>query len=147
MTLQDKNIHAIYSPKTGSKINLPFFISRIPAGFPSPADDYIENRLDLNELLVKHPASTFFVRVSGESMIKAGINSGDILIVDKAVTARNNSIIIASLNGELTVKRLKTDKGNLRLAAENDNYRDMEIKGEMQFEVWGTVIHVIHTVN
>ena len=93
-----------------AKYKLPLFISRIPAGFPSPADDYIDKNLDLNESLIKHPAATFFVRVEGDSMVDAGIYSGDILIVDRALETINNKIIVAILDGEFTVKRIRKIK-------------------------------------
>src|SRR4030042_6039051 len=99
-------ISKLYNFKNKTKVKLPLYISRIKAGFPSPADDYIEKELDLNEYLIKHPAATFFVRVEGNSMIDAGIHSGDILIVDKSLEAKNNKIVIAVVNGELTVKRI-----------------------------------------
>lgn len=124
----------------------PLFGTRISAGFPSPADDYIENSLDLNEHLIKHPAATFFVRVTGDSMIGAGINSGDILIVDRSVTAANNSIIVAVLNGEFTVKRLLRRGSVMLLFPENPAYEPVEIKSGSEFEVWGVVVYVIHCV-
>jgi len=124
----------------------PLFSTRISAGFPSPADDYIENALDLNEHLIKHPAATFFVRVTGESMTGAGISSGDLLIVDRAVTALNNSIIVAVLNGEFTVKRLIKRGSSIHLFPENPAYEPVEIKNGSEFEVWGVVIHVIHSM-
>lgn len=123
----------------------PLFLARIPAGFPSPADDYIEGGLDLNELLVRHPAATFFVRVSGDSMIGAGINSGDVLVVDRAETPRHRSVIIALLNGELTVKRLVREGERAWLVSENPDYAPLEVRGAMDFEVWGVVVHVIHS--
>ena len=140
------SIGAIYRLQSKSSLRLPLFIDRISAGFPSPADDYIDKTLDLNELLIRHPAATFFVRVSGNSMIDAGIHPGDILIVDRAEEAVNNRIVIAVLNGELTVKRLRKENNSLYLVPENDQYNPIEITHEMQFEVWGVVIHVIHQV-
>jgi len=125
-------------------LKLPFFLSLMKAGFPSPADDYIEAKLDFNEYLVKHPSATFCVRVTGESMKNAGINSGDILVVDRAVAPANNKIIVAILNGEFTVKRISKNKNGLFLVPENPSYEPIEIKDEMDFEVWGVVTHVIH---
>ncbi len=127
-------------------LRLPFFLSRMKAGFPSPADDYIEAKLDFNEYLVKHPAATFCVRVTGDSMKNAGINSGDILVVDRAVAPADNKIIVAILNGEFTVKRMAKNRNGLFLMPENPNYEPIEIKGEMDFEVWGVVTHVIHDI-
>lgn len=125
----------------------PLFVTSISAGFPSPADDYIDRTLDLNEFLVKHPAATFFVRVSGDSMLGAGIHPGDILIVDRALEAANNKIIIAALNGELTVKRLHKEKDAVYLYPENDEFSRIRVTPDMQFEVWGVVVHVIHSLD
>lgn len=125
---------------------LPLFIARVSAGFPSPADDHIDKNLDLNEFLIKHPAATFFVRVAGNSMINAGIRNGDLLIVDKALEPADNKIVVAALNGELTVKRIRKIKGKLFLAPENQDYQPIEIEPESQFEVWGVVTHVIQTL-
>ncbi len=122
------------------------FLSRIRAGFPSPADDYLDKKLDLNEFLIKHPAATFFVKVKGESMIKAGIHSGDILVVDRSLEPRDKKIVIAVLNGEFTVKRVRKMKDKLYLVSENDDYPPIEIKDGADFEVWGIVVHVIHSV-
>lgn len=138
-------IESIYRAEASGPAQLPLFVSSIPAGFPSPADDYVDQGLDLNELLVRHPAATFFVRVSGDSMDGAGIHSGDVLVVDRAETARDRSIIIAALNGELTVKRLMREKGHIFLAAENPAYAPLAVSDGMEFEVWGVVMHVIHS--
>lgn len=126
--------------------NIPVAGNHVSAGFPSPADDYIEKRLDLNEHLVKRPAATFFMRVSGDSMIGAGIHNGDILIVDRSLRPRNGSVIIAIVDGELTIKRLVKKKGRWFLAPENDAYPDMEIRNFSDFETWGVVRHSIHEV-
>ncbi len=125
---------------------LPFFSARVPAGFPSPADDYLDRSLDLNDLLVRHPSATFFVRVSGDSMTGAGIHSGDILVVDRTETARHGSIVIAALNGELTVKRLFREGGRVLLESENPAYAPIEVKEGMDFEVWGVALHVVRTL-
>jgi len=118
----------------------------VSAGFPSPAEDYTEGPLDLNAYLIRHPAATFFVRVQGDSMIKAGIHSGDLLIVDRSLEASHNNIILAVLNGEFTVKRLIKSKGRLFLAPENPEYSSLEITEESHFEAWGVVTAVIHEV-
>lgn len=125
-------------------LNLPLFLSSMKAGFPSPADDYIESKLDFNEYLVKHPAATFCVRVVGDSMINAGINSGDMLVVDRAITPSNNKIVVAILNGEFTVKRIRKTKNRISLMPENPIYKPIEITEETDFQVWGVVTHVIH---
>jgi len=125
---------------------LPLYLSRIKAGFPSPAEDYLDKKLDLNEHLIKHPASTFFVKVKGDSMTGAGITSGDILIVDRSLEPKDKSIVVAVVNGDFTVKRIFKDGTRLFLVAENPKYPLIEIKDGMDFEVWGVVVHVIHSV-
>ncbi|HEX9664522.1 MAG TPA: translesion error-prone DNA polymerase V autoproteolytic subunit [Patescibacteria group bacterium] len=126
------------------KHQLPLYVEGVSAGFPSAADDYIETKLDLNEHLIKHPAATFFVRVEGSSMIKAGIQSGDILIVDRALEAGDNQIVIALINGEFTVKRISHDKNKVYLTPANPAFQPIEVTSEMDFEVWGVVTYVIH---
>jgi DNA polymerase V len=124
----------------------PLFSESVQAGFPSPAQDHIERQLDLNEYLVTHPVATFFVRVQGESMAGAGIHSGDILIVDRSLDPVSGKVIVAVLNGEFTVKRLKKEKGRVWLYPENDDFEPVEIPAESDFEVWGVVTWVIHKV-
>lgn len=128
------------------KRELPLFLSKIRAGFPSPADDFLDKKLDLNEFLIKHPTSTFFVKVKGDSMIKAGVNSGDVLVVDRSLEPKDKKIVVAVVNGEFTVKRVSKRRDKLLLISENDNYAPLEIKEGTDFEVWGVVIHVIHSV-
>ncbi|MDD5089368.1 MAG: translesion error-prone DNA polymerase V autoproteolytic subunit [Candidatus Wallbacteria bacterium] len=132
----------VFGQKTDLK--LPLFSDGIAAGFPSPADDYIERKLDLNEYLIRHPAATFFVRVEGESMINAGIHPGDILIVDRALEPGDNKIVVALLEGEFTVKRLRKTCSGLFLLAENPAYAPIEIQQGANFEIWGVVAFVIH---
>lgn len=127
-------------------LRLPLFVVAVAAGFPSPADDYVEVALDLNEHLVKHPAATFFVRVRGHSMVGAGIHDGDLLVVDRAEEPRDGSVVVAVLAGELTVKRLRRRNGTLSLQPENDAFAPIEIPPEAEFRVWGVVIHAIHRV-
>ena len=134
----------IYGFENRKRQELPLFLANVPAGFPSPADDYIDRKLDLNEYLVKHPSATFFVRVEGESMINAGIHCGDVLIVDRALQATDKKIVIANVNGELTVKHIRKIKNKLFLAAENPDFEPIEVKGGEQFEVWGVVTYVLH---
>lgn len=126
---------------------LPLFNSPVSAGFPSPAEDYVELKLDLNEHLIQHPIATFFVKVSGNSMTGAGIKDGDLLVIDRALTAKNNDIVIGVINGEFTVKRIRTVKGVMFLVPENPNYKPIEITQEMDFQVWGVVSYVIHKPN
>ena len=124
---------------------IPFFVSTIKAGFPSPADDFLENRLNLNELLIEHPEATFFVQVSGDSMINAGIHSGDKLIVDRSLQARNGDVIVAVIDNEFTVKRLKKVANKIYLIPENPNYHPIYIRPGSDFIIWGVVKHVIHS--
>ena len=142
-TKLDHTLKEIISPRN-SQLHLNLYASRVQAGFPSPADDYIEKNLDLNEHLISHPASTFFVRVSGDSMTGAGIHNNDILIVDRSLAAKQNNIIIAVINGELTVKRLKINSGVYTLMPENPAYSETIITNEMDFVVWGVVTSVVH---
>jgi len=118
----------------------PLFLSQVAAGFPSPADDHVEQRLDLNHYMIQHDAATYFVRVKGDSMIDAGIRDNDVLVVDRSVTARVGSIVVAVVNGELTVKTLgRTQGGKPLLSPANANYAALEIRDGMSFEVWGVV--------
>lgn len=126
--------------------SVPMFTEQVAAGFPSPADDYLEGNLDLNTYLIQHPVATYFVRVTGDSMIGAGIHSGDILIVDRSLEPTNRRVVIAIVNGELTVKRLIRKKDRVILMPENDVYKPIEIKDETNLEVWGVVTSVIHAV-
>ena len=123
----------------------PFFLSSIPAGFPSPADDFLEKPLDLNEHLIRRPASTFFVRVQGESMTGAGLFPGSILIVDRSVKPRQDSIVVAILDGEFTVKRIRREAGQFILYPDNPQFQPIMIKSGQEFAVWGVVIHAIRS--
>ena len=125
---------------------LPLFSGKVAAGFPSPADDYVEKNLDLNELLVQKPAATFFVRAQGESMLGAGIHPNDILVVDRSLEAVPGKIVICALNGELTVKRLAREKGQWQLNPENPAYATIVIDDEFDLVIWGVVTNVIHPV-
>ncbi len=125
----------------------PLFLAPVSAGFPSPAEDYIEGGLDLNSYLVRNPMATFFVRATGDSMIDAGIHSGDILIVDRSAEARDGKVVIAVLDGELTVKRLRrSQEGEVSLHAENRRYAPIPIREGTALEIWGVVTAVIHQV-
>ncbi|MEC7840253.1 MAG: translesion error-prone DNA polymerase V autoproteolytic subunit [Chlamydiota bacterium] len=123
---------------------LPVFMSSVQAGFPSPADDYIEKQLDLHELMVQHPAATFFVKVEGESMRDAGIHTGDILVVDRSIEATNGKIVVAVVDGEFTVKRLSVESSGVYLVPENPNFSKIKIDDSSEFQVWGVVMYVIH---
>lgn len=129
------------------EIKTPLYSGKVAAGFPSPADDYIEKTLDLNELLIKKPAATFFVRAEGESMLGAGIHPNDILVVDRSIKPVIGKIVICALNGELTVKRIKRiNATHLILGAENPAYSDIEVKNETEMVIWGVVTNVIHAL-
>ena len=126
--------------------DFPLYSSLVAAGFPSPADDYIDRRLDLNELLVAHPSATFFVRVSGDSMIGAGIHDGDLLIVDRAVQPADRNIVIAVVEDEMTVKRLRIETGRVILLPENPDFEPIVIGDPANLTIWGVVTNVIHAV-
>lgn len=137
-------IETTHLPDLSSRQSLSLFEAAVPAGFPSPAADYEQDRLDLNRHLVKNPAATFFVRVTGDSMIGAGIHDGDLLVVDRSLESRDKNIVIAVLDGELTVKRIRLKRGKIILEPENEKYYAHEITTENEFEVWGVVTNVIH---
>ena len=125
-----------------SELALPLYGSRVPAGFPSPADDHIEGKLDLNLHLIRRPAATFFIRAQGESMRDAGIFDGDLLVVDRAIAPQPDDIVIAALHGEMTVKRLKKSNGALVLCAENPAFSDIALD-DAGCEAWGVVTHSV----
>ena len=137
-------VQTVYIPDLSTKYRQSLFDGRVSAGFPSPAANYEEDRLDLNEHLIRHPAATFFVRAIGDSMIGAGIHCGDLLVVDRSLEARDKSVVIAAVNGELTVKRIRIRNKKITLVPENESYSAREIGGNVEFEVWGVVTSVIH---
>lgn len=139
-----KQVIKIFSPSITVSDPIPVADSLVQAGFPSPADDYVEKQLDLNEMMIQHPAATFFVRVDGDSMIDAGIRSGDTLVVDRSIEPTDGKIVVAALNGEFTVKRLRQKGGRVTLSPENAKYADIPVDPEADFEVWGVVTFVIH---
>ena len=133
-----------YSAETTTELKIPLFESGVSAGFPSPADDYMDLPIDLNEFLIKHPAATFYVRVKGNSMEGAGIRNGDLLIVDRAEEPRNKSIVLGVIDGEFTVKRIKKKGSDLYLMPDNPDYKPIKIDDNMDFQVWGVVTYVVH---
>lgn len=137
-------VDTVYSPDMSTKRKQPLFEAKVPAGFPSPAADYQEDKLDLNRHLIKNPAATFFVRVTGDSMEGAGIHHGDLLVVDRSVEPRDKNVVIAVINGELTVKRIRIRKNKITLEPENVNYSARQVTEDAEFEVWGVVTNVIH---
>lgn len=139
------DISKIFSGRISSAVQLPYFESRVQAGVPSAGDDYSEGKLDLEQCLFPNMKSTFLVRVTGDSMIKAGIFPNDMLIVDRSLSPTTGRIVIAVLNGEMTVKRLKSEKDTLFLCAENDAYSDIKITEYDDLSIWGVVTSAIHS--
>ncbi|HOP50396.1 MAG TPA: translesion error-prone DNA polymerase V autoproteolytic subunit [Ignavibacteriales bacterium] len=133
----------IYQIDHETSLKLPLFISNVPAGFPSPADDYLDKSLDLNKFLINNPAATFYVKVQGDSMINAGIISGDILIVDRSIVNPYGKIVVALLNNEFTVKRLIKKKSKVYLIPENPKYPNIELSDQVDFQVWGVVTGLV----
>lgn len=132
-------------PASGSARDaVSFVLSHLHAGFPSPADDYAEHGLSLDSLVVQHPEATFYVRVAGDSMRDAGICANDILVVDRALPATHNAIIVARIEGEFTVKRLYLKEDVIALLPANSRYRPIDLTEEMDFQVWGVATYCIH---
>ena len=129
---------------------VPLFLCRVPCGFPSPADDYVDRLLDLNELCVRNHAATFFLRAEGTSMQEAGIAPGDVLVVDRSAEPRSGHVVVAVLDGALTVKRLRIDRRaggeRLTLVAHSPDGPTVEVAPEQEFTVWGVVTHVVHAL-
>ena len=146
MLLKQPETAIMFPDKEAAVVTLPLFTGKVAAGFPSPADDYIEKTLDLNDLLVQKPAATFFVRAEGESMLGAGIHPNDILVVDRSLEPVPGKIVICALNGELTVKRLKNTDQGVVLGAENPAYADIVVHEDIDMVIWGVVTNVIHAV-
>jgi len=130
---------------TSERLKIPLLSDSISAGFPSPADDYTEENIDLNEHLISNPFSTFFLRVKGDSMLNAGIKDKDLIIVDKSLRAKPGNIVIAMIDGEFTIKRLSIKNNELYLKAENHNYPDFRFKNYIDVQIWGVVIYSIHS--
>ncbi|MEA5488786.1 MULTISPECIES: LexA family protein [Pseudanabaena] len=141
-----ESVRDIHLPDMSTKLELPLQNCSVPAGFPSPAEDYVEHRLDLNSYLVTHPAATFFVRASGNSMTGANIHDGDLLIVDRSIEAAHNDIVIAVVLGEITVKRLHYLRGEIALVPENESYQTIFINEHSDLHIWGVVTNAIHCV-
>ena len=137
---------AKYLARMTSAHSIPLAFCRVEAGFPSPADDYMEGSLDLNEHVIKHPSATFFVRASGDSMTGAGIFDGDLLIVDRSLEPGHGRVAIVEVDGQLTVKRLFKSRGRFLLQSENINYPPIELQEDNEVMVWGVVTHVLHNL-
>ncbi|TYO96720.1 SOS response UmuD protein [Geothermobacter ehrlichii] len=128
-----------------TRLDIPLFLDAVPAGFPSPASDYKERTLDLNELCVRNPAATYFVRAQGDSMVEAGIFPGDVLVVDRSLEARHGDVVIAEFNGELTVKKLEL-KPEVRLVPMNSRHAPVPVPEGAELEIFGVVTTVIHSL-
>lgn len=141
--LQTTTTLEFYFPDHGTKMKLPFMDVGISAGFPSPADDFIELSIDLNKHLIKHKDTTFFAKVKGHSMKDAGIYDGDLLVIDKSLEPQDGKIAICQIDGEFTVKRIKIEENLIWLIAENENYKPIKVTPENELMIWGIVIHSI----
>ncbi len=130
---------------TAEHLKIPFYTESVPAGFPSPAQDYIDKTLSLNELCIKHPNATYFVRVDGDSMDGVGIYKGDVLIVDRSLTAQHGDVVIASVSGEMTVKTLQL-RPRVRLVPQNRRYSPIELKEGSELQVFGVVVSVVRVL-
>ncbi|MCG7387388.1 translesion error-prone DNA polymerase V autoproteolytic subunit [Pantoea sp. ACRSB] len=127
-------------------LSLPLYIERVPCGFPSPAQDYIEKRIDLNDLMVQHPSATYFLRVSGDSMIEAGIGEGDMIVVDSSLTAKHGDIIVAAIDGEFTIKQLRIHP-SISLMPANSKHSPIPINTPEGLQVFGVVTYVIKSTH
>lgn len=135
-----------FSADTSLILDLPFVSGGISAGFPSPADDYLEDTIDLNKEIIKNPSSTFYGRVKGVSMVDAGIFPKDILVIDKSLEPKNEDIVICYIDGEFTLKRIRKDKTGIWLIPESSHYKPIQITDDMDFLIWGVVTHVIKSM-
>ena len=136
-----------FVPDVGEELNLPLVDAYINAGFPSPAEDYLEGKLDLNKLLIRNHSSTFFARVRGSSMQDVGIHDGDILIIDKSLTPTHNSVLICFIDGEFTVKKIQKVNGDMYLMPENKDFAPIKVNKESDFRLWGVVTYCIHKLS
>lgn len=132
-----------FKTDVSSYLKLPFVANGISAGFPSPADDFLDINIDLNKYLIKNPTTTFYGRVSGNSMVDAGINDGDLLIIDKSLEPKNNKIAVCFIDGDFTVKRIQIEKDVIWLIAENKEYKPIKVTKDNDFVIWGIVTNVI----
>jgi DNA polymerase V len=137
--------HRIFYLSGEQSIFVVFYDGTVPAGFPSPADDYVEAPLDLREYLVRNPTATFVMRAKGDSMRDIGIHDGDLLVVDRSVKPTSGSIVVAALNGEFTVKTLRRINGHLQLEAANPNYEALPVDAEAELHIFGVVLHAIRS--
>ena len=143
--LHNTKVFDFYAPDFSTELELPYVDVGISAGFPSPADDFIELTIDLNRELIKHKDSTFFAKVKGHSMKNAGIFDGDLLIIDKSLEPQDGKIAICQIDGDFTVKRIKKENDVVWLIAENEDYKPIKVTEENELMIWGIVIHSIKT--
>ncbi len=146
MSRNKDSVLTFYNPDNESNSGLPFILHGVSAGFPSPAEDFMETRIDLNKELARNPMSTFYIKVSGNSMTDAGINDKDILIVDRSLEPADDKIAVCLIDGEFTVKRLKPQKDCLYLIPENKAYKPIKVTEDNQFVIWGIVTYVIKKI-
>ncbi len=130
-----------------AKVSIPLASEYVSAGFPSPADDYIDVGIDLNEVLVRHPTSTFFLRVSGHSMNGAGIQNGDLLVIDRSLDAKPGHVVVAIIDGAFTLKRLTRHNGFLYLEADNPSHPQLDLQHYENIQIWGVAVYSIHSLN
>lgn len=135
-----------FFPNLESDLKIPYINEGVSAGFPSPAADFLETNIDLNKELCDNPLATFYIKVKGNSMIDAGINDKDVLVVDRSLEPKDNKIAISFIDGEFTVKRIKLEKDCLYLMPENKNYQPIKVSEENQIIIWGIVTYVIKAI-
>jgi len=145
-TIQIYRSLAFIIPDQKTSLEIPFFENGISAGFPSPADDFLDTSIDLNKELIKNKSTTFFARVKGCSMIGAGINDGDLLIIDKSITPKSDDIAVCFIDGDFTVKRIDITKDVIWLVAENKAYKPIKVTADNDFTIWGIVTNIIKYV-
>ncbi len=137
---------SIFRPEVGEELFLPVLSAGISAGFPSPAMDFMDVSIDLNQLMIKHPSATFFGRVQGTSMLDAGISDGDLLVIDRSLSPANNKIAVCFVDGEFTIKRIQKEVDCCWLMPANEKYKPIKVTKDNDFLVWGIVTHVIKKV-
>ncbi|PWA08103.1 LexA family protein [Flavobacterium laiguense] len=143
MSINKNQKLTFFLPDFESELKIPFIPDGVSAGFPSPAADFMETNIDLNAALSENPLATFYIRVNGNSMIDAGINDKDVLVVDRSLEPQNNKIAICCIDGEFTVKRIQVETDCLYLMPENSNYQPIKVTEENELIIWGIVTYVI----
>ncbi|MDB9954706.1 translesion error-prone DNA polymerase V autoproteolytic subunit [Flavobacteriaceae bacterium] len=146
MSIKPNSALTFFTPENLNTLGAVYFDTGISAGFPSPAEDFKQERLSLDNELIKNKEATFFARVSGQSMVDAGLSDNDLLVIDRSLSPAHNKIAVCFLDGEFTVKRLKVEKDEVWLQPENKNYQPIKITEENDFVIWGIVTNVIKKV-